>query len=356
MPRIQEALERIVPADRSSAGAMRARLDDLTKPRGSLGRLEDLAVMVAGALRLECAREALAARVPFAKRICVAASDHGVHAEGVSAYPQEVTAQMVANFVARGAAINSMASRVEADVEVIDCGVASEIPPGDYVSAPVAKGTANIAEGAAMSREEARAAITIGVEAAARAKAAGVEFLGAGEMGIANTTASTAMVAEVTDLPVADITGTGAGLDGAGVRRKAEVIERALAANEVDPEDPLDLLAKLGGFEIGCLAGLCLGGAAEGMVVFVDGLISSAGAYVAWALSPDCRGYLVWSHASVEPAHAALLEHMEVRPLVDLGMRLGEGTGAAVAMWLAETAVATCAGMATFGEAGVSDG
>jgi nicotinate-nucleotide--dimethylbenzimidazole phosphoribosyltransferase len=163
------------------------------------------------------------------------------------------------------------------------------------------------------------------------------------------------MIAAVTGLPVDELAGAGAGLDAEGVKRKAAVLERALTANTVDPDDPLDLLAKLGGFEIGCIAGLCLGGAAEGMLVFADGVISAAGAYVAWELSPDCRGRIVWSHRSEEPAHSAIMAHMEVEPLLDLGMRLGEGTGAAVAMWLAETAVATAAGMATFDEAAISD-
>jgi len=359
MQRIDETLKRISPPSGEVADAMRARLDSLTKPRGSLGALEGLAVTVAGALGLEITREALSARVPFTKRICVAAADHGVHSEGVSAFPQEVTAQMVANFLVGGAAINALSARAGADVEVIDCGVASEIPAvgggAGVVSTPVAKGTANIAAGPAMSRQEAMESISLGLDAAKRASEAGVEFLGGGDMGIANTTASTAMIAAVTGLPVTELTGAGAGLPAKDLARKAGVIEKALTANEVDPEDPIDLLAKLGGFEIGFIAGLCLGGAAEGLVVFVDGLISSAGAYVAWELSPDCRDYLVWSHASVEPAHSALLRHMEAKALVDLGMRLGEGTGAALAMWLAETAVATAAGMATFGEAGVSD-
>jgi len=357
MQRIDETLKSISPPSGEAARAMRERLDSLTKPRGSLGTLEDLAVTAAGALGLQITREALQARIPFTKRICVAAADHGVHAEGVSAYPQEVTAQMVANFLVGGAAINALAGRAGADVEVVDCGVASEIPVGGegLVSTPVGKGTANMAAGPAMSRQDAIEAISLGLDAARRASEAGVDFLGAGEMGIANTTASSAMIAAVTGLPVRELTGAGAGLPPGGLDAKAQVIERALTVNEVDPDDPIDLLAKLGGFEIGFIAGICLGGAAEGMLVFVDGLISTAGAYVAWELSPDCRGHLVWSHTSAEPAHSALLAHMEVKALVDLGMRLGEGTGAAIAMWLAETAIATAAGMATFGEAGVSD-
>ncbi len=356
MSLLDEALEDISPPSRDAAEAMKARLDDLTKPRGSLGRLEGLAVTVASVLGLEADRQKLLARVPFKKRICVAVGDHGVVSEGVSAYPQEVTGQMILNFLAGGAAINALAARAGADVEVIDCGTAHPPEAEGYVKASVAPGTANIAEGPAMTREQAVVAIEIGIEAASRAKAAGVEFLGAGDMGIGNTTSSAAMIAAVTGASAKELAGRGAGLDDKGLKAKVEVLVRVLESSDVDPHDGLDLLAKLGGFEIGCIAGLCIGGAAEGMVVFVDGVISSAGALVAWLLAPDCHGHMVWSHRSVEPAHAAMFAHLGVDPLVDLGFRLGEGTGAAVAMMLADTAVEVAARMATFGEAGVSDG
>jgi nicotinate-nucleotide--dimethylbenzimidazole phosphoribosyltransferase len=346
---LEGIIAQIAPLDEAAMAAARARQERLTKPRGSLGRLEALSVQLAGILgqalpRLEH------------KVIITMAGDHGVVAEGVSAYPQEVTAQMVRNFLAGGAAINVLAAHVGARVVVADLGVAAELgsPPG-LVNAKVAPGTANIARGPAMSRDQALLALLNGAAIVEREIAHGLDIVGLGEMGIGNTTPSAAIAAALTGRSPAEIVGHGTGVDEAGLARKLAAVQRALAVNRPDPLDTLDVLAKVGGFEIGGLAGAMLAAAAARRPVVVDGFISSAAAMIAVGLTPQVRPYLIASHRSQERGHRLMLDWLGLHPLLDLDLRLGEGTGAALGMWLAEAACRTLSQMATFDQAGVSE-
>nr|WP_240036513.1 nicotinate-nucleotide--dimethylbenzimidazole phosphoribosyltransferase [Halomonas urmiana] len=323
-------------------------LDTLTKPPGSLGRLEALAVTLAG-----LTGEDFPGVTP--PGVVVFAADHGVAEEGVSAFPQAVTAQMVANFVAGGAAINVFSRRIGARLEVVDVGVASELPPGGIVRDRVRPGTANLAREDAMSRDEALAAIAAGRRAARRAAEAGCRCLIAGEMGIANTTASSAMLAALTGAPVAELVGPGTGMAGEALAHKRTVIEAALAERGPDPADPLDLLARLGGLEIAAMAGAYLEAAARRLPILVDGFIATVAALTACRLEPALRPYLIFGHRSHEPGHRVALEALGAEPLLDLDLRLGEGTGAVLAFPLLEAATAMLAEMATFGAAGVDD-
>lgn len=329
-------------------GAARARQDSLTKPQGSLGRLEELSVQVAGITgdmlpRME------------RKVIVTMAGDHGVAAEGVSAYPSEVTVQMVHNFLRGGAAINVLAGHVGARVVVVDVGVAQELEPHlALVSRKVAPGTRNMTRGPAMSRAEAVRAIEAGIEVVERELARGMDIAGTGDMGIGNTTASSAVVAALTGVPAAQVTGRGTGIGDEQVQHKVEVIERALAVNCPQADEPLDVLAKVGGLEIGGIAGVILGAAAHHTPVVIDGFISGAGALVAASLAPQVRDYLIAAHQSVEVGHRLVLQRLGLTALLDLHMRLGEGTGAVLGMWLVEAAVDLLRDMATFGEAGVA--
>ncbi len=335
--------------DEDAMRQARERLDQLTKPRGSLGRLEDLAVRLAGITG--CPRPRLGN-----KTIVLMAADHGVVAEGVSAYPQTVTAQMVLNFLRGGAAINVLARQVGARVLVVDMGVAAELPDHpDLESRTIAPGTNNMAREPAMTPAQAQRAIAAGREIAAREIERGATLLATGDMGIGNTTPSSALAAVLLGRPVQAVTGRGAGLDDAGLRRKIDAIERALAVNQPQVNEPLDVLAKLGGFEIAGLVGVILGAGAARVPVVLDGLVSGAAALVACRLRPELRERLIASHRSVEPAHGLILEALGLRPLVDLQLRLGEGTGAALAMPLIESALAVLDEMATFKEAGVAD-
>ena len=342
-------LNRIQPLDEPSMQAARARQDILTKPLGSLGRLEELSVQVAGVQRRGR---------PNAGRqtIFVLAGDHGVCAEGVSPYPSEVTAQMVDNFLRGGAGINVLARHVGARVKVVDLGVAAELRPHpELLSRKVGWGTANIALGPAMSREQAVRAVETGIELVEAEVSRGLDVAGTGEMGIGNTTPSSAIVAAITGEPVSLVTGRGAGLDDQQLRRKIWVIERALAVNRPDPTDGLDVLAKVGGFEIGGRVGVILGAAANRVVVVIDGFVSGAAALIAHLLCPVVRDYMVAAHLSVEIGHQAVMRRLGLVPLLDLNMRLGEGTGAALGMSLVEAAVKSLNEMATFAEAGVSE-
>ncbi len=349
MTTLQETLDRIVPVDRGLEPAVRAHLDDLTKPPGSLGRLEELA------LRVALAQGTSTPRVGR-KRICCLAGDHGVACEGVSAFPQEVTPQMVANMLAGGAAINVLSRQAGAELVVADLGVAGEVPADPRLrQCRVRAGTDNLAEGPAMSLDEARRAVGIGIELAGAAADEGVTLLGTGEMGIANTTPATALFAALLGCPVEAITGRGTGIDDARLARKIEVVRRGLAVNrERIAAGPLETLAAVGGFEIAGIAGLVLGGASRRLAVVVDGFISTAGAAVACAMSPAAADYLFFSHRSHERGHAAVLEKLGARPILDLDLRLGEGTGAALAMQVIEAAVRVYNEMATFSGAGVS--
>ncbi|HUW41951.1 MAG TPA: nicotinate-nucleotide--dimethylbenzimidazole phosphoribosyltransferase [Rectinemataceae bacterium] len=347
---LETTIARIRETDRAAAEAARSRQDSLTKPRGSLGLLEDLSVRIAGIVGT--ARPSLGPGAVF-----VMAGDHGVCAEGVSAFPQEVTPQMVHNFLAGGAGINVLARWARARVVVTDVGVASDIAPapGLYIK-KIARGTANMATGPAMSRDEARRAVEAGIEVF-EAEYAREPFgiAATGDMGIGNTTPSTALASVFTGVAARDIVGRGTGIDDAGLARKLAVIERALAVNRPDAKDALGTLASVGGFEIGAIAGVILAAAARRMPVLIDGFISGAGALVARGLAPLSAEYMIAAHASAEAGHRAMLTALGLKPLLDLGLRLGEGTGAALALGLCDAACRILDEMATFGEAGVSD-
>ena len=346
---LRQAMESIRPLDEGAMKAARERQDQLTKPTGSLGRLEALAVQLSGITGK------VRPRLPR-KAVVVMAGDHGVTAEGVSAYPAEVTPQMVLNFIHGGAAINVLSRRAGARVVVVDVGVASELPPSDgLLLRKVAPGTKNMAVGPAMTREEAIRAIEAGIEVVESEAKKGLDLVATGDMGIGNTSASSAIVAVLTGRPVAEVVGRGTGVDDAGLARKVQIIEKAIDVNRSDRSDALDVLAKVGGLEIAGLVGVIIGGAALGLPVVIDGFISGAAALVAVNLCPEAKPYLVPSHRSVEIGHRAIFDALGLQPLFDLEMRLGEGTGAAIAMHLIDDALAIQDEMATFAEAGVSD-
>lgn len=340
---------RVTPLDAAWLQRADDRLNRLTKPAGSLGQLEALARQLVAIT--ENPAPGCANKVIF----CFAA-DHGVTAEGVSAYPPEVTPQMVLNFLAGGAAINVLARVAGARVVVADLGVAADLPahPG-LVSAKVAKGTANFARLPAMAPDEARTAVEHGIRIANDEMDAGAQVLATGDMGIGNTTAASAITAAMTGAEPANVTGYGTGISEDARTRKAEVIARALLLHEPDPAKPLDVLAKVGGFEIGGLAGVMLAGAARRVPVVVDGFISGAAALVACGLAPALREHLIAAHRSAERGHARLLDHLGLAPLLSLGLRLGEGTGAALALPLVDAACRILTEMATFDSAGVSE-
>ena len=348
MPQASTIDVTVEPLDERLMEAAQRRLDRLTKPLGSLGRLEAVARQLVGITRQ--ARPTVERKV-----IITMAADHGVVAEGVSAYPQVVTAQMVANFLRGGAGINVLARHVGARVVVVDMGVAADLAPHpDLVNRKIGSGSRNLARGPAMTRDEAARAIRAGIELVADEIERGVDIIGTGDMGIGNTTPSSAIAAVITGHPVALVTGRGTGIDDAAYAKKADVIQRALDVNCPDPADPLDVLAKVGGFEIAGLVGVILGGAAARRPVVIDGFISGAAALIAAALEPCATGYLIASHRSQEPGHRVMLEHLRLKPLLDLDLRLGEGTGAALAMSIVEAACKVLNEMATFEEAAVS--
>ena len=325
------------------------RLDHLTKPVGSLGRLETLARQIVGITRCR------APRLDH-KAIVTIAADHGVAEEQVSAYPQAVTAQMVGNFLRGGAGINVLARHCGARVIIADFGVAAALDPHPgLLSRAFGRGTKNLARGPAMSREQASGAIQAGMEIVSRELAMGLDLVGTGEMGIANTTAASAISAAMTGSSVDAVTGRGTGIDEATRARKMRTIERALAVNRPDASDPLGVLAALGGFEIAGLVGVMLAGAQARRPVVLDGFISGAAALIAVGLEPHLSGYLIASHRSQEPGHQVVLDRLRLHPLLDLGLRLGEGTGAALAMPIIDAACRVLCEMATFEEAGVSE-
>jgi nicotinate-nucleotide--dimethylbenzimidazole phosphoribosyltransferase len=334
--------------DRGAEGAAALRQSQLTKPPGALGRLEALAVQLAGLQG--CERPSLE-RV----RIVVFAADHGVAEEGVSAFPQAVTVEMVRNLSRGGAAVCVLARALGADLEVVDVGAARDPGPlPGVVSCRAGAGTANLARGPAMTPAQLTVALEAGRAAATRARAAGADLFIGGEMGIANTTAAAALACALLNASPASLAGPGTGLDAAGVARKAAVIARALALHGPGCADPVEALRCLGGFEIAALAGSFLTCAQIGLPVLVDGFIATAASLLAARRCPGAAGWFLYSHASAEPGHRVMLEALDARPLLDLGMRLGEGSGAAVAVPLLRLACALHAGMATFAEAGVS--
>ncbi len=348
-PLVDTTVDNITSLNEVAMEAARARQDTLTKPLGSLGRLEDLSVMLAGMFGDPIPRI-------NRKSVILAAADHGVVAEGVSAYPQEVTPQMVYNFLRGGAGINVLARHAGADIVVLDAGVAADLEPNPLLrSVKVAYGTANMAVGPAMTREQAIRCLEIGIDAAREQIGEGADLIACGDMGIGNTTASSAITSVITGADPAVTTGRGTGLDDPGLEHKVEVIRRAIEVNQPNRADGLDVLTKVGGLEIGVLAGAMLGTAASNRPVVVDGFISGAAALIAWLISPPARDYFIAAHQSVEPGHRVGLDAMGLTPLLDMGMRLGEGTGAALAMHLIEAASLCMAEMATFAEAGVSE-
>ena len=328
--------------------AASSRQDLLTKPRGSLGRLEELSIRIAGMTGKPLPRL-------HDKAVLVMAGDHGVVAEGVSAYPQDVTPEMVLNFLHGGAAINVFARQAGARVIVVDMGIAADLPADpSLIVRKVAHGTANLAKGPAMTRAQATESILSGAEIAEAEIARGLDLLATGDMGIGNTTPSAAIAVALTGRPVEDIAGRGTGVDDAGLDRKIAAIRRGLEVNRPDPADGLDLLAKVGGFEIGGLAGAILAGAANRKPVIIDGFISTAAAMIAVCLAPQARDYLIAAHVSEERGHRLMLDWLHLQPLLELNMRLGEGTGAVLAMNIVEAACLALTDMATFDEAGVS--
>ena len=336
----------IPPFDRAAAEAARARQDRLTKPTGSLGRLEDLTVQLAG-----IQGRAIPDVDPAA--IFVYAADHGVAARGVSAYPAEVTAQMVLNFARGGAVINTLAAQMGAALYVADVGVAFDFDPDLPIRhAKVRHGTADWTEGAAMTIEETHAALTAGHQCFSEAGAIGIALVG--EMGIGNTTTAAALAAVLTGRPPADVLGSGTGVDEAGRARKLAAVELGLARHG-HLTDPMEILAALGGLEIAALTGTMLAAASRRVPVLLDGFIVTAAALVAARLDPAVRPYFIAGHRSPEPGHAVLLEALGLTPLLDLGLRLGESSGAAFALPLVRLAAAVLRDVATFGEAGVSD-
>jgi len=347
---VEETLKRIRPVSESWTAKARERLDSLTKPRGSLGVMEDLAA------RFAAIRQQIPVVIP-SKEVVVFAGDHDVVSEGVSAYPQEVTKLMVQNFLQGGAGINVLARCAGAEISIVDIGMKEAIPDAPALIAHnVRRGAGNILRGPAMTLEEAEKAVSIGIDMAESAAKRGTGIIATGEMGIGNTTPSSALFASLLSLPVREVTGRGTGLDEEGLIHKIGIIEKALEVNRDRLKDPMSTLAAIGGLEIAGICGLCLGGAANQMAVVVDGFISSAGAMVAMRLNPDVRDYLFFSHQSVEVGHRVFYEREGIRPILNLDLRLGEGTGAALAMQVIECALRVFNEMATFEDVGIEPG
>jgi len=348
MAHLTQAIESIRALDEKAMRAARLRQDNLTKPKGSLGRLEELSIQVAGITgqampRLEH------------KAIVTMAADHGVVTQEVSLYPQEVTVQMVQNFLHGGAGINVLARQAGARVVVVDMGAASNIGPHPgLVSKKVAHGTRDMTLGPAMGRDQALAAVEAGLEVLEQEVGKGLDIVGTGDMGIGNTTSASAITAAITGAPVAEVTGRGTGIDDHQLAHKVRIIERALGGNRPDANDALDVLTKVGGFEIGGLVGVMVGAAAHRIPIVIDGFISGAAALIATKMARQLSAYLIAGHVSAERGHRVALKHLGLKPVLDLDMRLGEGTGAVLAIFIVEAAVRALTQMATFSEAGVS--
>jgi nicotinate-nucleotide--dimethylbenzimidazole phosphoribosyltransferase len=343
----QELLSNISALDESVMARIQERLDSLTKPQGSLGQLEIIVKQLGG---IQQTTEPKINK----KAVLLMAGDHGVVAEGVSAFPQEVTPQMVYNFLNGGAAINVLTRQAGAEVICTDVGVAFPLEPADLMHRRVANGTSNMAKGPAMTPEEALRALMVGAEVAREAIAGGVNLLATGDMGIGNTTPSSAIVAFYTELPIHKVVGRGTGIDDAGLVLKQAVIQKALDVNKPDRGNALDVLAKVGGLEIAAIAGSILQAAAQHVPIIIDGFISTAGAIIAAEICPLCKAYMIPSHGSVEIGHRAALRHLGLEPMLNLNMRLGEGTGAALSFYLVEASIHVLENMSTFADAGVS--
>jgi nicotinate-nucleotide--dimethylbenzimidazole phosphoribosyltransferase len=349
MNKINDTLKDITSLNYEMMEQAQNNLDNLTKPLGSLGRLEELAKLIVG----------ITGKIhPSIKNkvIFTLVSDHGVTEEGISAYPKEVTTQMVYNFLSGGAGINVLARHVGARVVVVDIGVASDIKTDSrLVVKKINYGTKNMAKGAAMTKAEAIKSIEVGIEVFNEEFRRGIDIAGTGEMGIGNTTASSAITAVFTKAPIEDITGRGAGLDDKGLKNKINVIKKSLSINKPNPNDAIDVLSKVGGFEIGGLAGIILAAAAKKVPIVIDGFISGAGALVAYKIEPKVKEYMIASHCSVEAGHKVILDYLGLKPILDLNLRLGEGTGAALGISLVEAAAKILTEMATFKSANVTE-
>ena len=342
-------LKEIRPLDSSAMSAAQSRKNTLTKPHGSLGRLEELSIQIAG-IKGEATPKL------EHKSIIIMAADHGVAAETVSLYPQEVTRQMVLNFLKGGAAINVLAGQIGARVIVVDMGVKGGFQPlPGLLCKMIDFSTQNITQGPAMTRQQAIDSIEAGIQTVEAEMAKRVDIIGTGDMGIGNTTASSAIFAAISGKQPKKITGRGTGIGDKQLAHKIKVIERALSVNKPNPKDPIDILSKVGGFEIGGLAGVMLASAAYRIPVVIDGFISGTAALIATGLSPQARDYLIAAHVSAESGHEMLLQFLGMKPLLNLNMRLGEGTGAVLGISLAEAATRTLSQMATFAQAGVSE-
>ncbi len=350
MELLNRTVEKIKPLDKAAMAEARARQDTLTKPAGSLGRLEELSVQLVGIQGKT--------RPSLEKKAMITmAADHGVVDEKLGNWPREVTAQMVQNFLRGGAGINVLARQVGARIIFVDMGVASDIRPDpQLIVRKIDYGTQNMCLGPAMTPEQAVKTIETGIKIVSDEVNKGLDIVGTGDMGIGNTTASSAIFAAISGKAVEEVTGRGTGLSDEQLSYKVTVIKRALAVNKPEPSKPLEILGKVGGFEIGGLAGVMLGAAAQRIPVVIDGFISGAAAFIATALAPRLKDYIIAAHVSAESGHAAMLEYMGFKPLLNLEMRLGEGTGAALGIFIAEAAARTLNEMATFAEAGVVEG
>lgn len=347
---LQETIGKIGLLDETAAAAARARQNSLTKPAGSLGRLEDISIQLAG-ITGKCPPP-----LPARRAVIVFAGDHGVVAQGVSAFPQEVTLQMVLNFLHGGAAVNVLARQANARVRVVDAGVAGELPAHpDLLAGKIARGTQDFTQGPAMTREQAVAALELGIKAAREEIARGLDLLACGDMGIGNTTPSAAIICAICGTEPRAIAGRGTGVDDAGLERKISAVERGLARHKPDPSDGLAVLQTVGGFEIGAIAGAMLAAGAARVPVVVDGFISTAAALVACTLAPNLKNFLIAGHRSQETGHALALAQLGLSPLIDFNLRLGEGTGAVLAFHFVDAAARILGEMATFAAAGVSE-
>jgi nicotinate-nucleotide--dimethylbenzimidazole phosphoribosyltransferase len=354
MEKIKRIVEGIEEIDYSYLEKTQKRLDSLTKPKGSLGRLEELAKRIVEITKNQ--NPSLENKVIFTM-----AGDHGVTQEGVSAYPSEVTAQMVYNFLRGGAGINVLARHVGARVIVVDMGVAEKLQIANckmqnFIDKKINYGTKNIAKEPAMTREEAIRSIEAGIEVFEKELSRGIDIVGTGDMGIGNTTASSAIASVIMAKSVEDMTGRGTGIDDQALSHKVKVIKKAIRINKPNARDGIDVLSKVGGYEIGGLVGVILAGAQNRVPIVIDGFISGAAALIAYQLEPKVKDYMIAAHCSVEKGHRIILDFMGLRPLLDLDLRLGEGTGAALGISIVEAGIKILTQMATFKSAGVSEG
>ncbi len=348
MKKIKQTLQQIKPLDKETMEKTQARLDDLTKPPGSLGVLEKIAKQIAGITGR------VIPKLPI-KAAIIMAGDHGIVKEGVAAFPQEVTAQMIMNFVKGGAAMSVLTQHENAKLYIVDIGVATELPNTPHIiKRKVAYGTKNMVKGPAMTLSQALQAIEIGIEITGKAIKDGAGIIAIGEMGIGNTSPSTAIIATYSGLPVKAVVGRGTGVDENGLKTKVTAIEKALEVNKPNPDDPFEVLAKVGGLEIAGLVGVILACAANRIPVIIDGFISGAAAVIAGEIAPLARDYMLGSHLSKEPGHKVILDFLGIKPMLIMDMRLGEGTGAALAMNLVDASLKILKEMATFSEAGVT--